>query len=157
MISFYARSIENRTTPFKIKTKDGEQKLDFFKDILGRDFTITDLLYIITDRAIQGKHVLATRYPVESYLNIAPQKVKLLSTEKTMKMDFNGNIYDSYPDLGEIILRRASDNNISGRRVGDVSKKNIRWLDSAIPNNAYLEGWGGHFKQLTRTYNKYKF
>lgn len=131
MISFYARSIENRTTPFKIKTKDGEQKLDFFKEILGREFTITDLLYSITSKAIEGKHVLVTRYPVESYLNIAPQKVKLLSTEETMKMDIGGNIYNSYPKL---------------------DKKNIRWLDSAIPNNAYLEGWGGNFKRLIISY-----
>lgn len=124
MISFYARSIENRTTPFKIVTKDGEQKLDFFREQLGRDFTITDLLYRITSEAIKGKHVLCTRYPVESYLNIAPQKVKLLSTEGVVKMSSGDNVFDSYPNL---------------------NKSNIRWLDTAIPNNAYLEGWGGDY------------
>jgi len=63
LIKLYSVSHEDRIAPF-IVTQDGKP-LELFKQSLGRTFTLTDLFYIITERAIRGKHVFATRYPLE--------------------------------------------------------------------------------------------
>lgn len=124
LIKMYSMSHDDRLAPFKVKVDSGEKPLKLFEDELGRPFTLTDLFFIITSRVVRDKYVVATRYPLEDYRNIAPMKVKILTTEKTGKMKFGNFEYEDYPHL---------------------EGKHIRWIDSIRPNNSYLEGWGGDY------------
>jgi DNA-directed RNA polymerase beta' subunit len=123
LINFYSRSQEGRTTPVKITTADGDKPVELFKDQLNRDFTITDLLYMILSEIIKDKHVYLTRYPTEDYRNVVPLKIKILTTETTIKQNIYDTEFPNYPKL-----------------TGD-----IRWVDSVRPNNAYLPGLGGDY------------
>ena len=67
---------------------------------------------------VQDKHVICTRYPVEDYRNVAPMKVKILTTEiaEPGAIDSDGKPLDNAPYLPE-----------------GASPENIRWIDSARP------------------------
>jgi DNA-directed RNA polymerase beta' subunit len=91
MINLYARSPGSRLTPITMYTgeKDKKVKLNLFNDVLGREFTLTDLLYLVASEVVENKYVYATRYPIEDYRNILTAKVKILTTEKTTKQNFS--------------------------------------------------------------------
>ena len=129
MINLYARSPGSRLTPITMYTgeKDKKVKLNLFNDVLGREFTLTDLLYLVASEVVENKYVYATRYPIEDYRNILTAKVKILTTEKTTKLDLYGTQFKEYPLID----------------LENVDR--IRWVDSVRPNNGYLPGWGGDF------------
>lgn len=129
MINLYARSPSSRLTPIVMYSgeKDKQVKLNLFNDVLGREFTLTDLLYIVASEVVENKYVYGTRYPIEDYRNILTAKVKILTTETTTKLDFYGSTFKEYPLVD----------------LQNIDK--IRWVDSVRPNNGYLPGWGGDF------------
>jgi DNA-directed RNA polymerase beta' subunit len=123
LINFYSRSHEGRATPVKILTATGETPIQLFKDQLNRDFTITDLLYIILSEIIKDKHVYLTRYPTEDYRNVVPLMIKIITTETTISQNIYSTTFPNYPNL----------------------ENGASWVDSVKPNNSYLAGLGGDY------------
>jgi DNA-directed RNA polymerase beta' subunit len=102
MIDFFVRSPESRFDPIMTETKEGKKvPLEVFKQILNRDFSIADLLFIACSKAIENCHILNTRYPIDSYQNNNPVKPVIITTEKTMHVKFYTLIgeYWNYPDI----------------------------------------------------------
>jgi hypothetical protein len=64
LLTVFAKSKEDRLSVFNFKTEGGNEALDIWKKDLGRLPTLTDIFYLITEKAIKGKHVVATRYPL---------------------------------------------------------------------------------------------
>src|SRR5699024_2698339 len=81
----YIRDLNGRFDRLRVKFKDDGKyyPVKIFNEDLGRDFTVTDLLYIAAVDICEGKHVYVTRYPVSNYLNIYPSKISILSTSQT--------------------------------------------------------------------------
>ena len=103
-----------------VKTSEGNVKR----------LTLARFLFDVATAVVQDKHVICTRYPVEDYRNVAPMKVKILTTEiaEPGAIDSDGKPLDNAPYLPE-----------------GASPENIRWIDSARPQNLYLSGFGGDF------------
>lgn len=68
MLSLFIKSTKSRFNPLIVHDEQGtEYKVKLFSKDLGRDFTVTDLLYIATEDICKDKHVYVTRYPIEQY------------------------------------------------------------------------------------------
>ena len=102
--------------------------------IMERDFTWCDLFYIAATEAVKDKCVLVVRYPIDSYFNQFPVKVKLSSTVDTEPMILNiidSKYYPKYPKI------RQSD-------IGtDTSNK---FIDTLNISNLFLNGIGGDYR-----------
>jgi len=125
MINLFARSHENRLMPFVITDKEGKVPISVhnFETAMKRKFTLTDILFLATYNATRNKYVLATRYPLEDYRNIAPHAIKIITTYETIMLPSltEPGVHLNYP-----VLR------------GDKTF----WIDSVVVNNSYLAGWG---------------
>ena len=98
MVNNYIRNIEGRFESIKVKAQDGkEYPINLYQKELGRNFTITDLLYLASEDICSDKHVYVTRYPIENYLNIYPSKISILSTNKTIDVKLGDKILKHYP------------------------------------------------------------
>lgn len=99
LIKNYFKSVEGRFDELYLYDKDGNKyPIELFKDKLGRNFTLIDLLYITATEVVKGKYVYITRYPIESYGSIYPSKIKLLSTKKVIpQMNLGDTILEDYP------------------------------------------------------------
>jgi len=128
LIKLYAISHEDRLKSFVIKNESGESSsLKMYEDKLGRPFNLTDLFFLVTSEVIKDKHVLATRYPIEDFRNVAIQKVKILTTERNTKIELlsGEKVFNNYPLINP--------------------ERRVKWIDSVRPNNSYLSAWGGDF------------
>lgn len=73
------------------------------KDKFQRNITWCDLFYMAACDVTEDKMVLITRFPIDSYLNQYPSKVRIKSTIKTQPMviqsnfDDNMKLYEWYP------------------------------------------------------------
>ena len=127
LIKLYAKSPENRIQPFKVLTPDGANALASFEKYLGRDFTLTDLLYLAASECVKDKFALFTRYPIVDYRNICAFKTTILTTEATCHM------------------RLLDSDRFDFRFYPDFNAKPISWIDSMRPNFSVLDGYGGDF------------
>lgn len=77
--------------------------------LLERPLTWCDLLYMAACDVTEDKTVLITRFPIDSYLNQYPSKIRVKSTVKTQPMFINNKIYKWYPRIRpEDILTNTS-------------------------------------------------
>lgn len=98
--------------------------------ILERRLTWLDIIYQAAVEIVKDKHVLLTRYPIDSYFNQFPTKINILSTKETEPMIINNKLYNHYPKL------RDSD-------IGsDTSNK---FIDTMNICNCYLKAIGGDY------------
>ena len=94
----YIKNIEGRFSSLTVKDQDGKvHPVQIFSEQLKRNFTLTDIVYIAAVDICADKHVFVTRYPVESFLNIYPSKIKILSTKNTMEMRLPDRYLENYP------------------------------------------------------------
>ena len=92
--------------------------------------TWCDIIYIALKEITKDKMTLITRFPVDSYWNQFPAKIKVLSTIKTEPMIIDGTFYKEYPLI----------------RVEDMNKDtSSTFIDVALPNNVRLDSIGGDF------------
>lgn len=103
-------------------------KLEMFKEELGRDFTLMDLIYLATYEIIQDKHVYVTRYPIESTNSIYPSRIAILSTRKTEEKTINNTYFKNYPHV-----------------IPDYPSSISDLIMTVIPNNSYLTALGGDY------------
>lgn len=95
-----------------------------------RPLTWCDLIFIAAMEASQDKMALVTRFPMDSYWNQFPAKIKVISTIKTIPMIVNNTFYSNYPAI----------------TINDINKNSSnKFIDVALPNNVRLDSIGGDF------------
>lgn len=95
-----------------------------------RPLTWCDLIYQAAMDITKDKMTLITRFPVDSYWNQFPAKIKVLSTIKTEPLIIGNTFYPEYPMI----------------REKDIGKNtSSTFIDVALPNNVRLDSIGGDF------------
>lgn len=128
-ISLYIKSIESRFNTLKVKDKEGnEYPIPLYKEELGRNFTLTDILFIAATDITKDKHVYITRYPIEQYQNIYPSKIRILSTKETKPQTLEDRYLPDYPII-----------------YPDYPADEELFIDTVVPYNGYLKALGGDY------------
>lgn len=98
---------ENRTIYMRFKgrqldEKDVENPEEINKTpLLSRKLTWCDLIYMAAVEVSKDKHVLITRYPLDSYFGQFPTKIVVSSTKETEPMYIDNRFYKHYPKIRE--------------------------------------------------------
>ena len=130
----YIKNHEARFDKISFKDDSGTTRyLQIYKNDLKRDFTLTDLLYIVAVEVVQNKHVYVTRYPIANFQNIYPSRVKVLTTQKTCHMQLGDKYFEEYPLILEDYPLKSSDG------------KHDYFVDTVRINSFYLTAMGGDF------------
>lgn len=112
-------------------TSEDYSKSDIGKlPIMERDLTWCDILYQAASEATKDKHILITRYPIDSYFNQYPTKIRISSTTVTEPMIINNTFYKNYPKITQ-------------KDIG--SNTSNRFIDTLNISNLYLDGIGGDY------------
>ena len=95
-----------------------------------RPLTWCDLFYRAAMDVTKDRTVLVSRFPIDSYYNQYPAKVKVVSTNETEPMIINGTFFKLYPKI----------------RIEDINQDTSnKFVDVALPNNVRLDSIGGDF------------
>ena len=97
------------------------------ESIVNRRMTWLDIFYMAAIEATKNKHVLITRFPVDSYTNQFITKINITTTVQTEQLVFNNIYYPFYPRI------RESDIGI------DTSNT---FIDTLQPSNNFLASCG---------------
>lgn len=115
---------------YNVKNEDINSKNPGNMPIIERKLTWLDIIYQAAVEVTQDKHVLITRYPIDSYFNQFPTKVNILSTKETEPMVINNKLYKHYPKL----------------REGDINTDTSnKFVDTMNISNNYLRAIGGDY------------
>lgn len=146
-IDRFCTGFSNRIIPVKVDTVEGITVHLRFKGynvtaeefaksdvgkmpIMERDLTWLDVFYQAAVEATRDKHILCTRYPIDTYFNQYPSKIKISSTTKTEPMVVGNKFYKTYPCI----------------RQNDIgSNTSNKFIDTLNISNLYLEGIGGDY------------
>lgn len=129
------KEIYMRFTGYQIDKKDFDTVLQNVDQagnypIVDRDLTWCDVLYMAAIEATRDKHILITRYPIDSFYNQFPSKIVISSTVDTEPMVIDGQIYKYYPKI------RQEDMN---------SNTSNRFVDTFRMSNLHLGSIGGDY------------
>ena len=147
-INRFAHGYSNRFIPVRIPTVD--KKLNVYMhfkgkissspddtetgEIINRRLTWCDLLFMAASEVTADKHILITRYPIDSFYNQFPTKVKVQSTIETEHMLVNSGgmskFYKKYPKIREEDIEKDTSN---------------KFIDSLNLCNGYLDSIGGDY------------
>lgn len=146
MMNKYIHSYNERFDLIKLKTKDekypelemrfrghsiNDKDFDPNKNELSsRCMTLTDLMYLAAVDITKDKHVYITRYPIADYKSIFPTKIAVVSTNDTIKVEYDGKIYSHYPKI---------ELDIKPEEVG------TRFTEVVQMTNVYLAAIGGDY------------
>ena len=132
--------MKNPGSRFKIMYLDDKNEkpikmtyLDVKKnETVTRPVTLTDVVYLACKSAIvdADRHVYTVRYPIGDYMGAFFTKVHILSTNNTCEINFNGEVYDTYP----VIDLEASHNRVA-----------TSFADTLTPSNSRLKAIGGDY------------
>ena len=129
MLSNYIKNIEGRFDSIKVKDNKGNKySVRLFREDLKRKFTVIDLLFMAAEDIVKDKHVYITRYPVESFQNIFPSRIKVITTHDVMEMKIGDKYLKNYPVV-----------------YPDYPTNENFFVDSTLMNNSYLEALGGDY------------
>lgn len=98
--------------------------------LIDRPLTWCDILYMAAVEAVNGKHILITRYPIDSIYNQFPTKINISTIKDMEPVYVDGKYYEHYPRI------RAED-------VG--SNTSNRFIDTLNICNLYLKGINGDY------------
>ncbi len=147
-INRFAHGYSNRFIPVKIPTVD--KKLNVYMhfkgrastslddteqgEVINRRLTWCDLLFMAASEVTADKHILITRYPIDSFYNQFPTKVKVQSTIETEPMTVVSagmkKFYKKYPKIREEDIEKDTSN---------------KFIDSLNLCNGYLDSIGGDY------------
>ena len=147
-INRFAHGYSNRFIPVKVPTLD--KKLNVYMhfkgrastspddteqgEIINRRLTWCDLLFMAASEVTADKHILITRYPIDSFYNQFPTKVKVQSTIETEPMTVVSagmkKFYKKYPKIREEDIEKDTSN---------------KFIDSLNMCNGYLDSIGGDY------------
>lgn len=147
-IERFCTGFSNRFIPIEVPTIEGitvrlrfkgynMSEEEFAKSDIGklpvmeRDLTWCDILYQAAVEAVNDKHILVTRYPIDSYFNEYPTKIRVSSTTETEPMVMGSRFYKNYPKIRQSDMGANTSN---------------RFIDTLNISNLYLEGIGGDYK-----------
>lgn len=101
--------------------------------LINRRLTWCDVLFMATVEATQDKHVLITRYPIDSAYNQLVSKPRISTIKETEPIYVNGTFYRWYPKI----------------REDDVgSNTSNRFIDTLNISNLVLGGMGADYRRL---------
>ena len=127
LMQFVGRNIPSKQVADEIK----EGKIDRNRyPIMDRPLTWCDLFYQAAVDVTRDKMTLITRFPMDSYWNQFPAKIKIISTIETEPMIINDTFYKEYPKIRKEDLNTNSSN---------------KFVDVALPNNVRLDSIGGDY------------
>src|SRR5699024_7062291 len=133
--------INNPSERFKnlyiLDSNGRKHMVKIFNKDLGRNFTVTDLLYIAATDICADKHVVYTRYPVENNQSVAPAKIKILTTIETIpEQKLEDRILKDYPMI-----------------LDDYPETEKMFVDSTLISNSYTSALGADYdgKKLTNS------
>lgn len=147
-IDRFCTGYSNRFIPIEVPTEEGIKVRLRFKGynvsaedyakttdvgklpIMERDLTWCDLLYQAAVESAKDKHCLLTRYPIDSYFNQFPTKIKISSTAKTEPMVIGSISYKNYPFIRQ-------------KDIG--SNTSNLFIDTLNISNLYLDSVGGDY------------
>lgn len=147
-INRFAHGYSNRFIPVKVPTLD--KKLNIYMhfkgrastspddteqgEVVNRRLTWCDLLFMAASEVTADKHILITRYPIDSFYNQFPTKVKVQSTIETEHMTVVSTgmkkFYKKYPKIREEDIEKDTSN---------------KFIDSLNMCNGYLDSIGGDY------------
>lgn len=147
-IDRFLTGYSNRFIPVVVPTEEGKKIRLRFKGynisaeeyaktevgklpIMERDLTWCDILFQAAVEATRDKHILITRYPIDSYFNQYPTKIRISSTTKTEPMIVGSKSYRNYPKIRQEDIGCNTSN---------------RFIDTLNISNLYLDGIGGDYK-----------
>jgi DNA-directed RNA polymerase beta' subunit len=107
LMDTFTRSYDNRFKKIEIPLKEDQPYPIYYKirlerengELIERDMTITDVLFIVANRACANKHVFITRYPITNHLGSMASKLNVSSTTQTEPLLYNGVLYTHYPKI----------------------------------------------------------
>lgn len=143
MLSLFEKSQEDRfSIIYTQKEKNSKpEPLMLFYDVLKRPITLCDIFFLACLKTIEGKAVYYTRYPIISHLSTLPAIPKILTTEKTVKIDFTKReegdkregkfgyfgVIENYPDIDyrlswrdATVINNTATGILDGDHDGDV-------------------------------------
>lgn len=127
LLQFTGRNVPSKQVADEIF----EGKVDRNKyPIMDRPLTWCDLFYRAAVDITKDKMTLITRFPMDSYWNQFPAKIKIISTIETEPMIINDTFYKEYPKIRKEDLNTNSSN---------------KFVDVALPNNVRLDSIGGDY------------
>lgn len=118
-IKRFIHGFSNRLSPVSVVDENGEEFYMVFKGksltaeefknrnvsgsspLVDRRLTWCDVFYMNTVEAVRDKHVLITRYPMDSYFNQLTNKVNISTLRQMEPIYVNGNYYRFYPKIRE--------------------------------------------------------
>lgn len=98
--------------------------------LIDRRLTWCDVIYMATCEAVRDKHILITRYPIDSCYNTIYTKVNVSTTKETEKVYVNGQYYRWYPKIRESDIGKNTSN---------------KFIDTLCLSNLHLKGMGGDY------------
>ena len=113
-IDRYIRNPESRFDRIELPVDDSEGKKAYMRfagryysenneedasNLINRDMTWTDLLYMAAVDVCEDKHILITRYPLLDYFGVFMNKIRVSSTIQTEPVVVNGKVYPYYPKI----------------------------------------------------------
>lgn len=116
-------TLEGRRVPADAKTKkwedlSAEERINM--EITRRPLTWADLFYMASVDVAEDKHVVITRFPMDSYFNQFPQKFRTITTTKQQPMIVNDKFYKWYPIIDASMIGK----NTSPLFVDTISMSN---------------------------------
>lgn len=112
------------------------------RNYIEREFTLTDLFYLIASDVLADKHVYVTRYPVSNIQNIFPVRVKTLTTVRTHPAVIKFSLGTG--DNDNLMFSSEEYPNIK-YNGSKLSETECNFLDVMICGNAYLDSLGGDY------------
>ena len=106
------------------------KKLGKTPEIYNRRLTWCDLIFMACEECAKDKYVVITRYPMDSYYNQFPTKIRVSSTKETEPMLINNTFYPFYPKIREEDIGKDTSNKFS---------------DTFNLSNLFLQGIGGDY------------
>ena len=99
-------------------------------EIVNRKLTWCDLFYRAAVEVSKDKHIMITRFPIDSVYNIFPSKVIVSSTKDTEPMIINDELYKRYPKIREEDIGSNTSN---------------KFVDTLQMTNLHLSSIGGDY------------
>lgn len=147
-IKRYVLGFSNRFTPVEVPLIDGKTGYLRFtgrkmsaqdyadgktageSPLVDRRLTWCDVIYMATCEAVKDKHVMLTRYPIDTSYNTIYTKVHVSTTKETEGVVVNGEFYRWYPKIREEDIGSNTSN---------------RFIDTLNLSNLHLKGLGGDY------------
>jgi len=137
----FVHGYNNRLIPVVVEADDGTKTYMRFtgrykalgddpETIYNRKLTWLDVLYQAAVEAVRNKHVLISRFPIDTRTNQIATRVEVTSLKDTEPMYVGENFYKYYPKFTDADIGRDTSN---------------MFIDTLNISNLYLVGLGGDY------------